>query len=70
MQDGDSKLVITCDACGANDSREIDWLQANAVLTCTGCGHDIDLGRDPWRGAIQRLWNASHHLGPIRRRLP
>jgi hypothetical protein len=70
MQDGHNELTITCDACGVDESRDIDWLRENTALTCPGCGNRIDLRHDPWHGQIQRLWNASHHLGPPRRKLP
>lgn len=70
MKDGNNDLAITCDACGVKQSRDIEWLRENTLLDCTACGNQIDLRREPWRGLIQRLWNASHHLGPPRRRLP
>lgn len=70
MQEGHNELTITCEACGVNQSKDVDWLRENAVLTCPGCGNRIDLGDDPWNGLIQRLWNALHNLGPPRRRLP
>jgi len=70
MQDGHNELTMTCDVCGADESKDVDWLRENEILTCSGCGARIDLRKDPWRGLIQRLWNASHNLGPPRRKLP
>lgn len=63
-------LSIVCNACGARQSHGLDFLHETALLTCPDCGTAIDLRKDPWKGEIQRLWNASHHLGPARRRLP
>jgi len=70
MHDGHNELTMTCDACGADESRNVDWLRENSILTCAGCGNEIDLREEPWSGLIRRLWNASHHRGPPRRRLP
>jgi hypothetical protein len=70
MHNDDTCLAIQCTACGASESKEIDWLHENTVWACSGCGTEIDLRQNPWKGEIQRLWNALHHLGPPRRRLP
>ena len=68
-EDTNNSLAITCDVCGANASRDVDWLRENTMLPCSVCGNQIDLSKNPWRGEIQRLWNASHHQGSPRRRL-
>ena len=70
MSGGDNHLNVSCDSCGANQSRAIDWLHDNAALTCDHCGRDIDISRGAIRGDIQREWNAAHDLGPPRRHLP
>lgn len=71
MQQHDGGLMtVPCAACGANEEKAIEWLAKNDSLTCSGCGARIDLTRDPLRGEIHRLWNASHNLGPPRRNLP
>jgi transposase len=41
-----------------------------AGLTCRGCGDQIDLTQEPWKGEVRRLWNAAHDRGPAHRRLP
>ena len=63
-------LTIICDACGTRQSRDVDWLHDMSHLPCPGCGNEIDLRKEPWKGEIQRLWNAAHDRGPARRRLP
>jgi ribosomal protein S27E len=66
----DNHLNVSCDSCGANQSRPIDWLHDNTVLTCDHCGTAIDISRGAIRGDIQRAWNAAHDRGPLRRHLP
>ena len=70
QQSNNHNLSIVCDACGNSQSRDVEWLHDMAHLLCLGCGNQIDLHKEPWKGEIQRLWNAAHDRGPPRRRLP
>lgn len=70
MASGDRQMTVPCAACGSQERRDIDWLAQHDTLTCSGCGVAIDLTRNPLRGEIHRIWNASHNLGPPRRNLP
>jgi len=65
-----NNLTVICDACGSRHSWDVDWLHDMSHLPCPGCGNQIDLRKEPWKGEIQRLWNAAHDRGPPRRRLP
>jgi Fe2+ or Zn2+ uptake regulation protein len=70
QQNANHSLTILCDACGTREARDVDELHDVSHLTCRGCGNQIDLTQEPWKGEIQRLWNAAHDRGPARRRLP
>jgi len=63
-------LTIVCDACGNSQSRDVERLHEMSHLLCPGCGNQINLRKEPWKGDIQRMWNAAHDRGPSRRRLP
>lgn len=70
MHTDNTEFAVPCSVCGGIERKDIDWLREQASIPCTGCGVKIDLQENPLRGEIHRVWNAVHHLGPARRRLP
>ena len=70
QQDHDHSLTLICAACGTRQSRDVDYLHDLTQVSCPSCGNQIDLTMKPWKGEIQRLWNAAHDRGPPRRRFP
>ena len=70
MPSDNTDFAVPCSACDGVERKDIDWLREQASILCTACGGEIDLRENPLRGEIHRVWNAVHHLGPARRRLP
>ncbi|MCG8542734.1 MAG: hypothetical protein MJE12_00860 [Alphaproteobacteria bacterium] len=70
MSEQEAYLLVECGACGHTERMAVDWLHEHLIHECASCGGSIDLREKSRQDEIQRLWNATHHLGPPRRNLP
>lgn len=63
-------LDLVCASCNGITRKPFAWLQQHSECRCDKCGVTIAVGTNKQWGEWKRLWNAAHHDGPLRRRLP